>query len=44
MKWVFLFSVDLDKINLDNEKNDDKDDPETIIHVKSWVSILNLKS
>ena len=34
MKWVFLLSADLDKINLDNDKNVDKDDLETIIHVK----------
>ena len=37
MKWVFIFSVDFDKINLDNDKNVDKDDPETIIHVKLWA-------
>ena len=34
MKWVFLLSADLDKINLDNDKYIDKDDLETIIHVK----------
>ena len=30
--WVF-FSVDLDKINLDDDVNFDDDDPKTIIHV-----------
>ena len=34
MKWAFIFSVDFDKINLDNYKNIDKDDPETIIHIR----------
>ena len=34
MKWVFILSADLDKINLDNDKNVDKNDLETIIHVK----------
>ena len=34
MKWVFIFSVDFDKINLDNDKNVDKDYPDTIIHAK----------
>ena len=34
MKWVFLLSADLDKINLDNDKNVDKNDLETIIYVK----------
>ena len=32
MKWVFIFSVDFDKINLDNDKNGDNDDPDTIIN------------
>ena len=34
MKWEFIFSIDLDKINLANDKNVEKDDPETVIHLK----------
>ena len=34
LKLVFIFIVDFDKINLDSNKDVDKDDPETIIHVK----------
>ena len=37
MKWLFIFSVDLHKVSLDNDKNDDKDDPETIIHVRLFA-------
>ena len=33
MKWIFIFSVNFDKINLDNDKNVDRDDSENIIHV-----------
>ena len=42
MKWVFIFSVDFDKINLDNDKNVDKDYPDTIIHAKlqAWHNKL----
>ena len=32
--------LDLDKINLDNDKNFDEDDPDTIIHLRflAWHS------
>ena len=35
-----ILVVDLDKINLDNEKNFDEDDPDTIIHLRllAWHS------
>ena len=29
----YILTVDLDKINLDNNNNFDEDDPDTIIHV-----------
>ena len=40
MKQVFLFSADLNKINIDNDKNVDKDDLESIIYVKivAWYN------
>ena len=44
MKWVFIFSLDLDKINPANDKNVDKDDVETIIHVRLWLGVINLKN
>ena len=34
MKWVFIFNADFDEINLDNDKDFDKGDPETIIHIE----------
>ena len=35
-----IYAVELDKINLNNDNNFDKDDPDTIIHVKflAWCS------
>ena len=35
-----ILVVDLDKINLDNDKNFDEDDPDTIIHLRflAWHS------
>ena len=35
-----ILVVDLDKINLDNDKNFDEDDPDTIIHLTllAWHS------
>ena len=30
----YILTVDLDKINLDNNNNFDEDDPDTIIHVR----------
>ena len=35
-----ILAVDIDKINLDNDKNFDQDDPGTIIHVRrlDWHS------
>ena len=37
MKWVFIFSINFDKISLGIDKNVDYDDPETIIHVKLFA-------
>ena len=42
-KMVFIFSVDFNKINLDSNKDVDKDDPETIIHVKLLENTNHLK-
>ena len=42
-KLVFIFSVDFNKINLDSNKDVDKDDPETIIHVKLLENTNHLK-
>ena len=35
-----ILAIDIDKINLDNDKNFDQDDPGTIIHVRrlDWRS------
>ena len=33
--------IDLNNSNLDN--NFDEDDPDTIIHIRLWLGILNLK-
>ena len=35
-----ILVVDIDKINLDNDKNFDEDDPDTIIHLRllAWHS------
>ena len=37
-----ILAVDIDKINLDNDKNFDQGDPDTIIHVRllAWHSKL----
>ena len=43
LKLVFIFIVDFDKINLDSNKDVDKDDPETIIHVKLLENTKHLK-
>ena len=37
-----ILSIDLNKINLDN--NFDEDDRDTIILIKLWHGILNLKN
>ena len=42
-KLVFTFSLDFDKINLDSNKDVDKDDPETIIHAKLLEKTNHLK-
>ena len=42
-KLVFIFSVDVNKINLDSNKDVDKDDPEAIIHVKLLENTNHLK-
>ena len=42
-KLVFIFSLDFDKINLDSNKDVDKDDPETIIHAKLLEKTNHLK-
>ena len=34
--------IDLNNSNLDN--NFDEDDPDTIIHIRLWLGILNLKN
>ena len=39
---MFVLSIDLNKINLDN--NFDEDDPDTFILIKLWHGILNLKT
>ena len=43
LKLVFIFIVDFDKINLDSNKDVDKDDPETIIHVNLLENTKHLK-
>ena len=43
-KLVFIFSLDFDKINLDSNKDVDKDDPEIIIHAKLLENTNHLKS
>ena len=39
-----IFFVDLDKMNLDNDNDFDEDDPDTIIPVRLWLGIVNLKN
>ena len=38
-----ILSLDLDKINLDDDNNFYEDDPETIIK-EFWLGIINLKN
>ena len=42
-KLVFIFSLDFDKLNLDSNKDVDKDDPEIIIHAKLLENTNHLK-
>ena len=39
-----IFSVDLDKTNLDNDKNFDKYNPEITINVRLLDWVINLKN
>ena len=43
----YILTVDLDKINLDNDNNFDEDDPDTIIYVRLlawWTKFKNRKA